>query len=261
MTMNTTIAPSLTVHPAPARPLLTRIWNVVRLHMVNRMVYLGIPWIIIAMAWAVTMVIALLINFSQGSGAGKALEGTAYSWAVISPLWYLVVVAVQTINLTFPFALGFSVTRRDFYLGTSVLFVIISIVNAIGLTILTAAEKATNGWGLGAHMFTALWFGHQSWQANLVIYFVMELGIFFIGACIATVFMRWRITGMLVFWISFAVLLIGLVSILTLTKSWPAVGAWLVAQGVLGVFAWLLVPVALAAIFGYLVLRKATPKN
>jgi hypothetical protein len=244
-----------------AQSQATRIWKVVRLHLVNKMIYVGVPWIIVFTAWIFTMIIALLITFAAGPSAAKGLEGMTYSWAVISPLWYLVVVAVQTINLTFPFALGFSVTRRDFYLGTSLLFVLISIFNSAGLTLLTALEKATNGWGIGAHMFTSLWFGHQSWPANFLIFLVMQLGIFFIGACIATVYLRWRITGMLIFWISFAAVMIGLIALVTLTNNWGIVGSWLAVQGVVGVFAWLLVPTAIAAVFGYFVLRKATPKN
>ena len=244
-----------------AAPRAIRIWNVVRLHLVNRSVYLGIPWMIIGFAWIVSMIIGLLIGYAAGADSAKALQGTSFSWAVISPQWYLIVVAVQTINLTFPFALGFSVTRKDFYLGTSLLFVMISVFNAIGFSTLAVIEKATHGWGLGVHMFTALWFGDQTWVQNLLVFFVMQLGIFFIGASIATVFMRWRITGMLVFWIALALLILGLVSLATLTRSWGAVGNWFVTQGAVGVFSWLLIPVAISAIFGYLVLRRATPKN
>jgi hypothetical protein len=239
----------------------TRIWSVVRLHLVNKMIYVGIPWIIVATAWVFTMIIALLITFAAGVSSDRALAGMTYSWAVISPLWYLVVVAVQSINLTFQFALGLSVTRRDFYLGTSLLFVLISIFNAVGLSTLTEIERATNGWGIGAHMFTSLWFGQFSWFPNFLIYAIFQLGIFFIGACIATVYLRWRITGMLIFWLSFALLLIGLTALITLTNNWAPVGGWLAAQGVLGLFFWLLVPTAIAAVFGYFVLRKATPKN
>ena len=43
--------------------------------------------------------------------------------------------------------------------------------------------------------------------------------------------------------------------------SWPAVGEWFAAMGPIGVVAWLLVPTALAAVAGYFILRRATPKS
>ena len=253
--MTTTIATPTISAPSG----LSRVTNVVRLHLVNRQVYIGIPWLILGGAFLVTIIIALLINYATGDPTGGK-NGFEYSWAVISPLWYLAAVAVMAISQSFPFALGFGVTRRDFYLGTSLLFVVISLANAVALASLAEIEKATNGWGIGAGMFTSLFFD-GTWIVNFFVFTVVQLGIFFVGACIATVYMRWRVMGMLVFWFGFALILIGVIALITLTNTWGPVIAWLVAQGTVGIWAWLLVLVALAAFTGYFVLRKATPKN
>ena len=251
-----TATPSIT--PLPP---FTRIWNVLRLHLVNRQTYIGIPWIIIAGAWAVSMAIALIINLTAGADAAKATAGMSYSWAVISPLWYMCAVAVLAIAQSFPFALGFGVTRHDFYLGTSLLFVLSSVANAIALSVLVEVEEWTSGWGIGAVMFRALFFEPGAFFANVFLFSVIQLGIFFIGACIATIYMRWRVMGMLVFWLGLVAVILGAIAWISLTFSWPLVGGWLSAQGVVGTFAWLLIPVALAAFFGYFILRRATPKN
>ncbi|WP_369960707.1 hypothetical protein [Leifsonia sp. EB34] len=50
-------------------------------------------------------------------------------------------------------------------------------------------------------------------------------------------------------------------ALITLTGSWPAVGAWFVANEPVGVTAWLLIPTALAALAGFAVLRRATPRT
>jgi len=253
--MTTTVATPTLTPPSE----FSRILHVMRLHLVNRQVYIGIPWLILGGVFVLSLIIALLINYATGDPTGSKL-GMQYSWAVISPLWYLAAVAVLAISQSFPFALGFGVTRRDFYLGTSLLFVTSSVVNAIALATLALIEESTDGWGIGAKMFTSLFFD-GTWIANFFVYSVVQLGIFFIGACIATVYMRWRVMGMLVFWFGFALVLVGTIALITLTDNWGPVGGWLVAQGTVGIFAWLLLLVALAAFFGYFILRRATPKN
>jgi len=253
----TTATPTIT--PAPE---LSRIWNIVRLHLVNKQTFIGIPWIIVGGAWAVSMAIMLIVRASAGDAdVIKAASGMTNSWAVLSPLWYMCAAGVLAIAQVFPFTLGFGVTRSDFYLGTSLLFALVSVGNSIGLATLTELEAVTNGWGIGAVMFQALFFKGGSWLANFFIFAVIQFGILFIGAAIAAIYMRWRVMGMLVFWLGLAALLVGIVALVTLSGSWPLVGEWFVAQGVIGAFAWALVPVALAALTGYFILRRATPKN
>ncbi|WP_104178073.1 hypothetical protein [Cryobacterium sp. Y50] len=247
------------VHP---RSALARIWNVVRLHLVDRRTYIGIPWLIVGMAFVITVFIAQIIGFTTGGlGTPGAIEGQRYSWAVLSPQWYLIVVGVQAISFGFPLALGFGVTRRDFYLGTALLFVLISAGNAVAFAVLTQLEKLTEGWWIDTYMFNALWLGIDGFWVDLFSFFVMQLLVFFIGASVATIYMRWRMPGMLVFWSSFALGLVGTVTIITFTSSWPTVAVWFAAQGVGGIFAWLLIPAALAGFGGFLALRRATPKN
>lgn len=70
----------------------------------------------------------------------------------------MMVVAIQVLNLTFPFALGYGVARRDFYLGTTLSFVMLSVGYGALLTVLGYIEEATGGWGLGGKLFTAIYF-------------------------------------------------------------------------------------------------------
>ena len=126
---------------------------------------------------------------------------------------------------------------------------------------LTQLEQVTEGWFIDTYMFNALWLGIDGFWVDLFSFFVMELLVFFIGASVATIYMRWRMPGMLVFWSSLALAIVGTVSIITFTSSWPPVAVWFGTQGIAGIFAWLLVPAALAGFGGFLALRRATPKN
>ena len=252
-------APAASVHP---RPATARIWNVVRLHLVDRNTYIGIPWLIVGVAFVITIFIAQIVGFTTGGlGTQDAIDGQRFSWAVLSPQWYLVVVGVQAISFGFPLALGYGVTGRDFYLGTALLFVLISAGNAVAFAALTSLEQVTEGWWIDTYMFNALWFGLNGFWVDLLAFFVVQLLVFFIGASIATIYMRWRMPGMLVFWSSLALLTAGTVTLITLTSSWPPVAEWFAAQGIAGLFTWALLPAAIAGFGGFLALRRATPKN
>jgi len=140
-------------------------------------------------------------------------------------------------------------------------FVMSSIATGAVLATLGVIEKATDGWGLGARMYTALFFDQGSWGANFFLFTVIQLGILFVGAAIATIYMRWRMWGMLAFWLGSVVVIVVGLSAITFTDSWPRVGETLANLGIMGIFAWTLVPIALAGIAGFFILRRATPKN
>lgn len=241
---------------------MTHIWNVTRLHLVNRFTYLWLPWIILGSAFAITLSIWAII---RSMGVTDGVDGTSstpqVSGALLSILTYLLVASVMAINFTFPFALGFSVTRRDFYAGTALTFVLISAVNTVPLTLLAAVEQATNGWGLNGLLFTAPWMGGGNAAEHFLGFFALQLLFCFVGAAIATIYMRWRINGMVIFWIAGGVLLVGAFALVVYTNSWAAIGSWFLATGTTGAAAWSLLVTAFAGLAGFAVLRTATPKN
>jgi hypothetical protein len=241
-----------------ARSRFQEIWRIVRLHAVTPSVFFGIPWMILGGAWAVTIVIALII--SSAGGSPEDLEGMRYSWAVVSPQWYLVAVGVQAVGLTLSFALGFGATRRDFWLGTSLMFVLVALMFAVSIATLVQLEIATGGWGVGAHMFDALWYGQTNWLVDFYTTFALQLMVLFMGACATTVFLRWRMRGMMTLLFGTLVIVLATVAGLTWSDAWPAVFTWFGSIGIVGVFSILLALSAIFAIVGYLVIRRATPR-
>jgi hypothetical protein len=242
-----------------ARSRAHEILRIVRLHCVNPSIFFGIPWLILGSAWAVMMIVGLIITAANGPTEQMA-EGMRYSWAVLSPQWYLVVVGVQAIGLTFSFALGFGATRRDFWLGTSIMFGIVSLLNAIAIATLVQIEKTTDGWGIGIAMFDSLWYGQQGWLADFYATLALQLLVLFIGASVTTVYMRWRARGMLIVLFSSIAILLAFIAIVTFTETWPALFEWFGGIGVVGVFTIVLGFAVLCAAGGYLVIRRATPR-
>ncbi len=249
-TMNTVKATS-----RPHNPIL----RIVKLHTVNPSVFFGIPWIILVCAWAVTMAIAAILTRAGVDPTGMH-EGMRNSWAVLAPQWYLVVVGVQAVSFTFPFALGFGATRRDFWFGTSAMFVLVSCEMAIAIATLVQIEIATGGWGVNAAVFDALWYGRQGWLADFYATFCLQLLVLFIGAAATTVYMRWRARGMLLLGLGSVVLALLLFATITFTESWGSVIAWLAGLGMTGAFTLVLAVAAVCCAAGYLVIRRATTR-
>ena len=241
---------------------LTRILNVARLHLVNKATIIIVPWAIMAFIFLVNYLIWWILAASLSpADMADARDGLQFSGASFYIFVYMLVVAVQAINLTFPFAQGYSVTRRDFYLGSALTFVGLSAVYALVITVLGALERLTDGWGLGGRMFAPAYFGDGNALEAFYLTFMIFLFFFIIGAATATVYLRWRANGMLAFFACLTLILVGLVALATLSGSWPLVGQWFATTGIVGVISWTIVPTVLAGITGFFILRKATPRN
>ena len=235
-----------------------RVVKVLRLHLVNRMIYLGIPWIITAVALGVSIVVALLIAATvPAADRQQALEGMSYSWAGLSALWYMAVVGVQTVASAFPFALGFSITRREFAAGTALAYLVIAAINATGWTILTVIEQAINDSGVTFHHFTALWFGSSNAATVWLSLFSLQILVLALASAVTAVYVRWRVIGMVVLWIAVALVTLAVVSVIVLTGTGETLFAWLASFSVAGLFAALLVPAVLAFALGWVALRWA----
>lgn len=244
-----------------ARPR-NRVLSVVRLHFTNPWTTITFPWIVMLTIIALTVIVWALVlaNIADPGDQAKAREGFGYSGSSGFIFVYMIVVAVQSINTMFPFAQGYGVTRRNFALGTATYFVLLSVLYSIGLTILSLIEDATNGWGVGGSIFSVGYFGDTPAQ-RLFVFFAILILFFFAGSAIAAIYVRWKAFGITTFFIALGFAIVGLGALVTLVGGWDEVGAWFAATGLVGSFAWSFVISALAALGGYLVLRRATPKS
>jgi uncharacterized Tic20 family protein len=248
-----------TVRP-PASPV-GRVLNIVRLHLTNPWTTIILPWLImIAILLGNLAIWGLILANTPAADLADVREGLGYSGASTYIFVYIMVVAVQAISVTFPFALGYGVTRRDYYLGTALTFTGLSAMFSVGLTILAAIEEATNGWGLGGRMFTTFYYG-ENWGQRLFIYFAAFLFFFSIGMAAASIWVRWKANGLIAFFVGLAVIVVGGIALFTFTGTWAAFGSFFANAGFVGSFAGSHVVSAIAGISGFFVLRRATPKS
>lgn len=259
----TTLTPSTT--PAPgalsAPSAWRRIANVSRLHLVNPGQLTVVPWLIMGAIFGMFVAVGWVLHATlQRDELQEATDAMQFNGALGYFLIYMLVLAVMAINQTFPFAQSYSVTRRDFYFGTALTFFGLSIAHSLAITVLGWLEDLTSGWGVHIVVFSPGYLG-EDLAARFYLALVLFILFFSTGMATASVYVRWRVNGMLVFFAALLLLIVGLAALATLTESWPAIGAWIASAGLLGVVTWSLVPSALALVTGYAILRRATPRN
>jgi hypothetical protein len=165
-----------------------------------------LPWIVLGIVFPANpanpanlanLAIRLIVFWSTRgtAGCGEVTAGIRFSGSSFCIFIYTLIVAIQVINVTFPFALGDGATRRGCFLGIALNFAVLSLIYSTALPVLSIIEELTNGWGLGGRMFTAVYFGH-TWPVRFFINFVGLLFFFFMGALFASVYVRWKAYGL-----------------------------------------------------------------
>lgn len=259
--MSATTVPTV----AAPRPLARRVGNIVRLHLANPFTIVGTPVIVLALIFAVNWMIWWIIRTAAPSDPQSVSDvstGFQYSGATLWIFVYMMVVAIMAMNLTFSFALGFSSTRRDFLLGTGLTFVVLSALYALAYIGLAALETWSGGWGVGGAMFNSFYFGvDEPWWLRLFHVFALFLFFFAAGSAFGSMYVRWKARGLILFFSLLSIALMGGVALITVSDSWADVGGFFVAAGFTGAYALSLVVSLAAGLAGYLILRRATPRN
>jgi len=250
-----TAVPQASARPATA---FARIWRIVRLHYLSWRMTLLFPWVVLVGILLVNMAIWYLIIAASHT---ETLQGTRYTGSLSYLFIYQTVVAVQITNLSFGFALGMSSSRRDFFLGTSLFFVVHAAQFTVGIVLLSYLEQWTHGWGVGGHMFQTAYLGYGPiWQRAFTVFFGL-LAALFIGSIFAAVFVRWRAYGLYLAFGAVAFIILGALALITFTHGWPETGAWFARNRALGVVAWSIPVSALCGVIGFLALRRAVPRS
>ncbi|MFN3866207.1 MAG: ABC transporter permease [Demequina sp.] len=248
-------------HTPAAATWPQRIWNVARMHVANPFPTLVLPWVITGIIFGINVAIWLMVATAAGGIDNVEADGLIYNGGITWIVFFMTVVAVQAMNLTFKFALGFSVTRRDFYLGSVLYFIVLSLLYSTATVALVLVERATNGWGMSAAFFAPLGLNSTPIATLWFLYLMVLLLFFFLGAAVATVWVRWAAYGLYAFFIALAIVLVGAGWIVTATDSWALVGEFFTGTSLVGLALWT-APLTLACgVIGYLILRRATPRS
>ena len=248
------------IAPAPHAPSSRRVTATVRIHLANPWAIIITPWLITAAIFLMNFAIWHIVLMAVGS---KEITPDAFhynggiTWLVV----YMVVVAVQAMNQTFSFVVGLGATRRDYFLGTSLIFVGLAVMFGGGVSLLAGLERVTDGWGVGGWFFAPGAFATMPLWEIAATYILGLLFMFFVGSAVAAVFVRWGSNGLLIFFAVVALLVVATLWGITQANEWSTVSDFVKSRTPLEL-ALTTVPFAtLGGLVGYALMRRATPKG
>ena len=223
--------------------------NVARYHTVDRLIYVGLPWGILAFSFLVNIVLAALVPIPTDG---------YYTGGLLTIYIFLFFCGALSMTRSLPFGLMLGVSRRSYYLGTALLMVALGVVYGLGLTVLQAVERATGGWGLMVHFFRVPWIMDGPWYQTWLTSFVLLVLFFLYGMWYGLVFRRWNVAGLVVFIAAQVLVVLAAIVPVSMTHSWAAVWQFFGAVAVptlTGVLAALAVALGLG---GYTTIRRVT---
>ncbi|WP_026678907.1 hypothetical protein [Fictibacillus gelatini] len=220
---------------------------VLKMHMKYKLIWMILPWTTLLFSFAVNLLIAVLVND----------KGGLYTGGVASIFIFMFVAGITIPIQTFPFSLGLSVRRKDYFLGMMAVSLIVSAISAAILSIFSFIESdLTGGWGYKIHFFSLL----NAFNTNII----WQFGIFFIllthmclsGFIIYSIYQRFGRSGMLWLFVLLVLLLTVLSLLFTYFQWWIPIFQWIAHHPNLLVL-WILLASCIYAALSYLLLRKA----
>ncbi|MGY1815087.1 hypothetical protein [Blastococcus sp. SYSU D00820] len=200
---------------------MTRVLQAARLHTVNPLVILGVPWLVVGISFAINLAVFHLTPAGDGDG---------FSGGVLALYITVLVVYVQSVTQLLPFAIGVSISRRAFYLGTALVAVVQSLGYGIVLSALVALEDATGGWGADLQYWAPGVFEAGNPVLQVLYSGAPMLAAMCIGIGMGVVHQRWGQTGTWGLIIGTLVLFGGLAVLITWLEAWGSVVDWFAAQ-------------------------------
>jgi hypothetical protein len=229
---------------------MTTYINVARYHLVQRLNYLILPWAILAFVFVVDVVILALTP--AGDSSHRYVGGLASIFVIVF------VLGLQSVARSLPFGLALGLSRRSYYLGTTLLAVALSAVAGAVVTAGQAIERGTGGWGMSMGFFRVPYILDGSWYLTWLTSFVALILLFVYGIWFGLVYRRWNLAGLVVFIAAQITVLLIAALATTWTHAWHDIGHFFTALSAAGLTG--LLAALTAALFagGFSTMRRLT---
>lgn len=228
---------------------MTRILNVARMQWINRATFVTVPLIVLGGAFVISLLVYAVIP-SDGPMYGGGAQG---------PLWYFLVIGIQSLTLTFPFSQAMSVTRREFFFGTTLAAAVTALPLSLVFIVGALVEKATGGWWMNGWMFHLPWMWTDGLFGAWLLYFSLPMLFFMTGFAISTLYKRFGMIVLTVSLIGVSALLVLGMALITWLEAWMRVWLWFAGTTVIGLAGYLLLGSLLLGTASLLMIRRAIP--
>ena len=231
---------------------MDRVLQAARLHLINPLVVLGIPWLVVGISFAINLAVWALTPAGSDNGG--------FTGGVLALYITVLVVYVQAVTQLLPFAMGISISRRAFYLGTALVAVVQSLLYGIALAVLVQIERTTGGWGMDMRYWAPGPLTVDNFLLQVLISGAPMLAFTFIGVAMGVVHKRWGQAGTWGLIIGSTAFFGGLAILISWLDAWRDVADWFAAQSLptlaIGLPAALALVVALVSFPG---IRRVVP--
>ncbi|WP_456600436.1 hypothetical protein [Blastococcus sp. SYSU DS0616] len=230
---------------------MTRVLQAARLHLVHPLVALGIPWLVVSISFAINLAVWHLTPASEESGI---------TGGILAFYFTVLVVYVQAVTQVLPFAMGISLSRQAFYLGTALVALVQAVGYGIALSALVSIENATNGWGAGMDFWAPGVFEVGNPVLQVFASGAPLLAFMFVGVGMGVVHQRWGQMGTWGLILGSIVVLGGLTVLITWLDTWGSIGVWFTDQSTVTLTVALpLAFAAVAALVSFPGIRRVVP--
>jgi hypothetical protein len=186
------------------------------MHTVAWPLAIGAPAAILFIAFAIGWILFLAIPNPDGK--------TQFTGGVTSVFFFGIGFYVQAMTQTFPFALGLSVTRREFFTATALTGLVQSVVFGTIVYLLSLVETATSGWGVHMRMFGIFDYLTSSPPTRLLTLIALFFLVSCLGLLIGTIYLRWKLLGLMTMGAAAIVVIGGTLIFIAWRQAWLTVG-------------------------------------
>lgn len=225
---------------------MNRVQGIMKMHLRDKWTWCFIP--------AIVLFSSFIINIT----IGFFVEEPIYTGGLLSLFIFTMITGIITLFQSFPFALGLSIRRTDYFWGTLVVISLISALMAVSLLLLSFLETSTGSWGVDVHYFHLPYLNDGTIAEQFIIYFASLLFFFFLGFFISSIYRRFGRIGFFTFCLSFLLLSTICAFLLTYNQWWMDIFQWIAQHTAFQLAVWSLPATAITASLSYLLLRKST---
>lgn len=227
---------------------MNQIVTVMKIHAKDKLTWLIVPW-------CFALLPAFMVNFLIG-GILQLEEGL-YTGGLISIFICMMVVGILTLTKSFPFALGLSIRRTDFFLGTLMMFTFACLGISFVLLVLSLVEGDW-AWGVGLHFFNLPYLNDGSLVEQWWTLFATAFHLTFFGFVISAIYKRFGRMGLFILFpvIFIAGSIFGLLS--TYYGWWMDIFNWVREHSAAQLASWLFVVAIIYMLLSFFLIRKAT---